>query len=402
MFAICWIRSRFFYFVPELGCKLKLLSLPTTRRKFLKLAAAAGVTALTIDTALLEPNRPHIVRKDVRLKRWPSRLDGFTIALLSDFHYDAYFSVHPLRAAIDMVNGLSPDLIVLTGDFVSAPLIGSDQKASAAAEPCARLIRQMHAPHGLWAILGNHDYSTDPAHVAAVLRSEGIHVLENQSAAIEHDGTRFWLAGVNDVFADAADLDKTLHGVPSSEATVLLAHEPDYADYVAKFPVDLQLSGHSHGGQVRLPLVLPLYLPELARKYVLGMYHIGPLTLYTNAGLGTVNLPVRFNCPPEITLLTVRQGWRDFAEARMQCFSQAGKRKIWKSRNQLKTKGIFSSNCGVQFAAVLYWSAPSERAAPHASPFLALDSFRDDRNRHSVRERYCAQRSIQDDRGPRA
>lgn len=281
----------------------------TTRRKFLRIAAGTGAAAVLADTVLLEPNRPRIVRKDFALKRWPARLDGFTIALLSDFHYDPIFSVHPLRTAIGMVNGLTPDLIVLTGDFVSAPILGSsDHKAAEAAEPCARLIRQMKAKHGLWAIMGNHDYYTDPVRVARALQAEGIHVLENESAAIERDGGRFWLSGVNDVVAEVADLDKTLHSVPTDEATVLLAHEPDYADYVARFPVDLQLSGHSHGGQVRMPWgLMQLYLPEMARKYVWGTYRIRDLMLYTNAGLGTVGLPIRWNCPPEITLLTLRR-----------------------------------------------------------------------------------------------
>jgi len=105
---------------------------------------------------------------------------------------------------------------------------------------------------------------------------------------------------------DTADLDATLENVPKEEATILLAHEPDYADYVARHPVDLQLSGHSHGGQVRLPFLPPLYLPSLARKYVSGLYQVGALTLYTNPGLGTVGVPIRWNCPPEITLLTLR------------------------------------------------------------------------------------------------
>jgi hypothetical protein len=97
-----------------------------------------------------------------------------------------------------------------------------------------------------------------------------------------------------------------LRKIPGGEPTVLLAHEPDYADDAARYPVDLQLSGHSHGGQVRIPFLPPLYLPDMAKKYVLGLYKIGPLTLYTNAGLGTVIAPVRWNCPPEITLLTMR------------------------------------------------------------------------------------------------
>ena len=281
--------------------------LTTTRRRFIRLAAAAGVAALAIDTALIEPNRPVIVRREIALRRWPARLEGFTIAVLSDFHYDAHFSVHPLRSAISMVNGLRAELILLAGDFVSVPLVGNAAAAAAAAEPCAQLLQQMKAPHGLWAVMGNHDCNTDPDRVTSALRTHGIQVLSNRSVPIERDGGRFWLGGVDDVLCGGADLPATLHHVPADEASVLLAHEPDYADYVARFPVDLQISGHSHGGQVRAPLLGPVFLPAMARKYIWGQYKIGGLTLYTNPGLGTVAVPVRWNCPPEITLITLRR-----------------------------------------------------------------------------------------------
>jgi hypothetical protein len=284
--------------------------LPSTRRKFIYLSAAAGVAALVADSILIEPNRPRIVRQEIALSRWPEGLQGFTIALLSDFHYDPYFSVHPLRAAIGMVNSLHPDLIVLTGDFVSAPLTGVDRKAASAAEPCSLLLRQMQAPYGLWAVMGNHDAATDAARVTRTLRSQGIQVLSNQSIPIESKGARFWLSGVDDVLDGKPDLPATLRKVPPGEATILLAHEPDYADYVARYPVDLQLSGHTHGGQIRLPFLRPLYLPELAKKYIWGLYKIGGLALYTNPGLGTVGVPLRLNCPPEITLLTLRRSVR--------------------------------------------------------------------------------------------
>jgi uncharacterized protein len=280
----------------------------TSRRRFLGLAAAAGAAALGVDSVLIEPNRPQLLHREIHLNRWPSRLDGFTIALLSDFHYDPHFSVHPLHAAIGIVNGLNPDLIALTGDFVTLPLMQHrDKPAAAAVEPCSLLLRQLKARFGVWAVLGNHDYFSDPERITETLRSQGIRVLANESVAIENNGARFWLSGVNDVTSDTADLDVTLQKVPANEATVLMAHEPDYADDVAPLRrVDLQLSGHSHGGQVRLPLLPPLYLPELAKKYVWGLYKIGALTLYTNRGLGTVGLPIRLNCPPEITLITLR------------------------------------------------------------------------------------------------
>lgn len=232
-------------------------------------------------------------------------MNGFTIALLSDFHYDPYFSIHPLRAAIPIVKSLHPDLVALTGDFVTVPFFGNEAKGAWAAEPCADLLRDLAAPHGVWAVLGNHDCNTDPKRVARALQAVGIPILENQSVAIERDGGRFWLAGVNDALSRAADIPKTLKNVPANEAVVVLVHEPDFADEVCRFPVDLQLSGHSHGGQVRIPFCPPLYLPTMAKKYVLGTYQVGRLPLYTNAGLGTVGVAVRLNCPPEITLITL-------------------------------------------------------------------------------------------------
>jgi uncharacterized protein len=280
--------------------------IPATRRQFLQRAAAVGAVAVVGDGILLAPNFPRIVRQVLRLQRWPERLNGFTVAVLSDFHYDPFFSIHPLHATIGMVNGLHPDLVVLVGDFVSVPPFGDEKKAAFAAEPCARLLRRITAPHGLWAVMGNHDDATDPERVTRALQAENIQVLDNQSQPIEQDGARFWLAGVDDVLNGTADLSKTMHNVPAGEAVILLAHEPDFADEAAQFPIDLQLSGHSHGGQIRIPFLPPLYLPELAKKYFWGTYHIGPLTLHTSAGLGTIGIPMRLNCPPEITLLTLR------------------------------------------------------------------------------------------------
>jgi len=285
----------------------RLARVSINRRKFLGLAGLAGAAVLGGDAILIAPNRPRVVREEIILPRWPSRLEGFRIVLLSDFHYDPYFSVHPLEAAIPMVNELRPDLIALTGDFVTVPSFGDEKKGADMAEPCAELLRRMSAPLGLWAVLGNHDGFSDPGRVTSALQNASIQVLGNRSVVIERNGARFWLSGVKDVLAEKPNLDAALHDVSRDEPVVLLAHEPDYADHVARYPVDLQLSGHSHGGQVRLPFLSPLYLPDLAKKYYWGLYKIGPLTLYTNAGLGTIGFPARLNCPPEITLIELRR-----------------------------------------------------------------------------------------------
>ena len=284
-----------------------------SRRQFLKATAAvagAGSIGLASDGIAFEANDPRLVRLDVPLSRWPAALDGFTIAQLSDFHYDEHFSAVPIRKAVAMVNDLKPDLIALTGDFVTIPVFSDyrhDAKQGAdVAEPCAQALSRLRAPHGVFAILGNHDHDSDPERVISALAGQGIQMLRNASVPIETSGARFWLTGVDDVLTGKPDLDASLKSVPRSEATVLLSHEPDYADQASHYPIDLQLSGHSHGGQIRLPLVGAIFLPDLARKYPWGLRRVGPLTLYTNIGLGTIRIAARHNCPPEVTLITLR------------------------------------------------------------------------------------------------
>ncbi len=280
------------------------------RRKFLQLvtvATAMGGLAMVGDGTIFEANRPQLVSIEVFLARLAEAWDGFRIAQLSDFHYDEYFSVIPIRKAVDIINGLHPDLVVLTGDFVTFP-IGKSRHASArrpkAIEPCAQLLAKLHANSEILAVLGNHDLGAD--HVMAVLQSHGISVLRNRSVPLEREGKRLWLCGVDDVLIGKPDLRLALKGIGPDEPVILLAHEPDWADYVSRYPVDLQLSGHSHGGQIRLPLIGPPFLPLLARKYPWGLRQIGSLALYTNAGIGTIDIPMRLNCPPEVTLITLR------------------------------------------------------------------------------------------------
>lgn len=275
-------------------------------------AAGAGLGALAIagDGTIFEANQPRLVSIEVRLPRLPDSWDGFRIAQLSDLHYDDYFSVVPLRNAVEIVNGLRPDLIVVTGDFVTArgkhPRRSARVQTAKAVESCAQLLAQMHAGSGILAALGNHDIGVDTNHIIEVLQSHNIPVLRNRSLPLEREGTRLWLSGVDDVLAGNPRLDLALKDIPADEPVVLLAHEPDWADFVANYPVDLQLSGHSHGGQIRIPLLGAPYLPPLARKYPWGLRRIGKLALYTNAGIGTIEVPTRINCPPEVTLITLR------------------------------------------------------------------------------------------------
>lgn len=286
------------------------MSFARSRRKFLQAGAAvaaAGALGVVGDGTFFEANRPKVVSIEIPLSRLPQSWDGLRIAQLSDLHYDPHFSAVPITKAVDLVNGLQPDLVVVTGDFVTAPFSGGRShlvRAAKMIEPCAQLVAQMRAPLGIHACMGNHDVATDEAHIAEVLQSHGISVLRNRSFPLERGGARLWLGGLDDVLEGKYDLKLTLKGIPRPEPVVLLVHEPDYASYVRG--VDLQLSGHSHGGQIRLPLLGAPILPVMGRAYPQGLRRIGSLTLYTNVGIGTIWVPMRLNCPPEVTLITLR------------------------------------------------------------------------------------------------
>ncbi len=282
-----------------------------TRRQFLYAGAAAlaGTAGLGCD-GYLESYRLQLKRIEIPLRRLPHDFDGFTIAQLSDFHYEEHFSALPIRRSVELVNNLHPDLIVLTGDFVTAPLVNlrhhASLQAAKTAVPCAETLQPLHAPSGVFAVLGNHDAYANPAAVTNALQQHRITVLKNASVPIERGGKRFWLAGIEDALEADPDLGAAIRKVPSGHTIILLAHEPDFADEAALTPVDLQLSGHSHGGQIWIPGVGAPWLPPLARRYPRGLYTVEKMVLYTNIGIGTIRAPIRINCIPEVTLITLR------------------------------------------------------------------------------------------------
>ena len=281
-----------------------------SRRKFM-LTAAGVIAASTLgfgeEGLAGESSHATLVRVEMVLERLPQAFDGFTIAHLSDFHYDEVFSITPIKKAIRIVNGLNPDLVVLTGDFVTTSFgsIHKQPKAARVAEPCAKLLRELRSRLGSVAVLGNHDVEADAGFITEALEAHGISVLRNQSRVVERDGSRLWFCGL-DSLASHPHLDLTLRDVPKNEPAVLSVHEPDFADVASRHPIDLQLSGHSHGGQIWIPGIGAPWLPRFARKYPRGQYHVGAMALYTNIGLGTIRLPVRLNCIPEVTLITLR------------------------------------------------------------------------------------------------
>lgn len=279
-----------------------------TGREWLKYLMCTTAAACAADGFLWEPGHPVAQFLEIRLTRLPESFNGFRIAQLSDIHFGPYMGAGRLQRALRLAQSFEPDLVVFTGDFVSSPFGRSNGPAGARfAEPCADVIARWKGVP-LVAILGNHDHWNGAAIVAAALMERGIRLLRNESFPVERGRERLWITGVDDVFERKADLPRALSSVAAGETTLLLAHEPDYANLVAKFSVDLQLSGHSHGGQVRIPGVGPIVLPSLARKYHTGLYRVHDLQVYTSRGLGVISPPVRFNCPPEVGLITLLRG----------------------------------------------------------------------------------------------
>jgi predicted MPP superfamily phosphohydrolase len=241
---------------------------------------------------------------DMRLRRLGPEFDGLRVAQISDLHFRPYTGEREICATVQAVQATRPDIIVLTGDYVTSTWIFHLGRRSAdGIEECAEILRGLHAPLGVYAILGNHDWGTNPDHVTEALTAVGITVLRNQAVAIERGKSRLWIAGTDCAFVRQADLDRTLSPIRDNDAVLLLAHEPDFADHAARYPVDLQLSGHSHGGQIVAPLIGPPHLPPLGKKYVRGRYRLREMELYTNRGIGVVGLPMRFQAAPEVTLL---------------------------------------------------------------------------------------------------
>jgi uncharacterized protein len=285
-------------------------------RRHLLRASLVGATGLALYSGEVERHWIDITHTDVHLPGLPAGFDGVRIAQLSDIHMDEYSEPFFVRHAVDCINQLQPDAVLLTGDFVSiSPR--SIRFARGAAWQCANLLKELTCPQ-LYAVLGNHDAKVGPREVTAALVANGITVLTNAFLPIERfgqrTGGRIWLAGVDDPLEGHPNpelaIPASIRNIPD-EPLILMCHAPDYADRMLRTPagqaIDLMLSGHTHGGQVRLPFVSPWALPPMGQKYVEGWFRFGKMQLYVNRGLGAVGVPFRFNCPPEITIFTLRR-----------------------------------------------------------------------------------------------
>nr|MBN1228335.1 metallophosphoesterase [Anaerolineae bacterium] len=275
---------------------------PVSRRAFLKWAlravgaGAAVTTGGTVYCFRLEPGWLQYEPLTVPIASLPPCFEGYRLIHLTDFHLETELSYRVAARAVALSMDHIPDIILLTGDYISH-ILNSDRLRATLAP--------LSAPDGVYATLGNHDHWVDSAGVRHVLDSLGIVELNNTCVPITRGADQLWIAGIDDVWERQHNLSQALDGLPDNAATILLCHEPDYADEVVKTGrVDLQLSGHSHGGQVTLPFLGSPITPYLGSKYARGLYRVDNMWLYTNRGVGNL-LNVRLNCRPEVAEITL-------------------------------------------------------------------------------------------------
>jgi predicted MPP superfamily phosphohydrolase len=255
-----------------------------------------------LQAAILEPRTLEVTHLRLSLPKLPAEFHGFRLIQLSDIHHSPFLSEQEIAAAADHANTLDPDLIVLTGDYVS--------HSRDFITGCARALGRLKAKHGVLAVLGNHDHWTDGAAMAQALRVEGIEVLANENLIVKRESASIRLLGVDDSTVRRDDLQRALAGTTRDETRILLAHNPAIIREAARAGIDLVLSGHTHGGQINWRLLTGRedgrtyrWLRRPSRRLMRGYARLGETHLYVNRGLGTVVLPLRYGCPPEISVI---------------------------------------------------------------------------------------------------
>jgi predicted MPP superfamily phosphohydrolase len=226
----------------------------------------------------------------------PPEFEGFRIAQLSDIHHSPYMPLDRLVEAVDETNALDADVVALTGDYIT--------HTTKYIEPCAELLGRLRARHGVYAVLGNHDIWVGERAVREAFAKNGIVTLNNINTRIAVGNAAIWLCGLGDTTTRSHDLRAAVKGTSEREPRILLSHNPNIIKEASFAALDLVLSGHTHGGQFRLPVIgSPMAFNRHGRKYTRGWAQMKQTQIYVNRGLGTIFLPVRYQCPPEISLL---------------------------------------------------------------------------------------------------
>ncbi|MDF1506784.1 metallophosphoesterase [Robertmurraya sp. DFI.2.37] len=281
-----------------------------SRRSFLKrffgtLLTTVGLSvggytyAGRIEPKLLKINKYQISHLDI-----PVDFENIKIIQFSDTHLGFQYTLEQLQELVEEINNHKPDILFFTGDLLDEP------NKYGEFERVISILKKLEAPFGKYAVYGNHDhggYGTDI--FKRIMEESGFTLLLNDSIKIEKNAqSSIYLLGIDDAMLGRPDISAALANVPDEAYKILLSHAPDLADNAANFNIQLQLSGHSHGGQIQIPLLGALVKPPYGEKYYEGFYTVGeekPLTLYVNRGLGTTRLPFRFLSVPELTIFTL-------------------------------------------------------------------------------------------------
>lgn len=247
----------------------------------------------------VNPGWVEVTHLTLTFPRLSPEFHGYRLAQFSDIHMDRWMTPRHVSQVIDLVNQEQPDMVAVTGDFIT-------HDPDRYAPSLVAVLSQLSSLDGVLAIRGNHDLWAGGPQVNQIIQDSGMINLCNTAITLRRGAASLHFVGVDDYYVHADRLDLALQKVPASGAAVLLAHEPDYADISAKTGrFDLQISGHTHGGQVDLPIFGRLFLPKYAKKYPCGLYKVDGMWLYTNRGLGTTHFPIRYNAKSEITVYTL-------------------------------------------------------------------------------------------------
>jgi predicted MPP superfamily phosphohydrolase len=252
---------------------------------------------------LIEPGRVVMREIPLAIPRWPAAIGPLRIAAIADVHTGApHVTLAALRAVVARTNAAHPDLVVLLGDYVIHGVVGG---RFVPPEPTVAVLRQLRAPFGVFAVLGNHDWWYDGVRVGHAFTDAGIPVLDDEAVSVSTRGGPLWIAGLGDAWTRPASLRRALAAVPAGAPVILLTHNPDVFVSVPD-RVLLTLAGHTHGGQVNLPLVGRLIVPSAyGPRFAIGHVREGARDLFVTPGIGTSIVPLRFRVPPEVSLLTV-------------------------------------------------------------------------------------------------
>ena len=250
---------------------------------------------------LSESPDPEITQMDIHMRRLASVYDGLRIVHLTDIHHSVYTPLEDVQRVVDLANQLQPDVVALTGDYVTF--------SPSYIWPVARVLGRLRARLGVFAVLGNHDFSVDPGEMTKALEAQQILVLRNSHFALHVAEARLWILGVDDLWWNADDLQAGIRHIPARDPKILLCHNPAGIRMAVEHKIDLVLAGHTHGGQVRLPVVGKLYArSKLGKRFVEGWNQLDGTQIYVSRGIGEVVLPLRVGCPPEIACLRLRSG----------------------------------------------------------------------------------------------